>query len=59
MTQEASPKPPAPTVTPRFDVKDKVDCSVPPQKVTPPDVLPSLASELMESVPALIVVPPV
>src|SRR5438552_120632 len=50
--------PPALSVTPRFEVKPARYCSVPPPKLSPPDVLPRLASVLTASVPALIVVPP-
>jgi len=50
--------PPALSVTPRFEVKSASKRSVPPPKVSPPDVLPRLASALTASVPALIVVPP-
>jgi hypothetical protein len=51
--------PPALSVTPRFEVKPARYCSVPPPKLSPPDVSPRLASVLTASVPPLIVVPPV
>jgi hypothetical protein len=51
--------PPALSVTARFEVKLASKRSVPPPKLSPPDVLPRLASALTASVPALIVVPPV
>src|SRR5262249_39022504 len=51
--------PPALSVVLRFEVKPARNCSVPPPKLSPPEVAPKLASAVTASVPVLIAVPPV